>query len=99
MTDGQTHGQTKTRVDRQAYRRIKRQRDKQAQRQTHRYRDRNIPRRNLQQAICPYTVMYELSKEQALPIDPKVMRAAVATNITFRPTMSASDPAVGRKKV
>ena len=43
--------------------------------------------------MCPYTVMYELSKEQALPIDPRVMRPAVATKITFRPTMSAKDPA------
>lgn len=43
--------------------------------------------------MCPYTVMYELSKEHAEPIEPTVIRAAVATNITLRPTISAKDPA------
>ena len=48
--------------------------------------------------MCPYTVMYELSKEQAEPMEPTVMRAAVATNITLRPTMSAKDPANNREE-
>ena len=53
----------------------------------------NRPSKNLQQAMWPYTVMYELSKEHAEPIEPTVIRAAVATNITLRPTISARDPA------
>ena len=48
--------------------------------------------------MCPYTVMYELSKAKADPMDPTVMRAAVATNITLRPTMSARDPAKEERK-
>ena len=55
-----------------------------------------VPNRNLQHAMCPYTVMYELSNEQALPIEPTVIKAAVATKITLRPTMSAREPAGGR---
>ena len=43
--------------------------------------------------MCPYTVMYELSNAKADPMEPMVINAAVATNITLRPTMSARDPA------
>ena len=43
------------------------------------------PRKNLQHVICPYIVNNGVSKLQALPSEPNVIKTAVATKIFFLP--------------